>query len=812
MQRKLVSLLIFTALLAVMAAGVTLGVHQVLAEEGPTPEVTPSPMHPSYALLDADGIPVIRSGKPADMLKTCGQCHDAEFIATHATHTKAEGIARFEGMTEACFLCHSTQPNGIARQLALADGEKDWANTAVLLGTGVVAKTDDGWVWNPDAFWPDGKLKPAYVNITQPTNANCAQCHGVVHTDLKTPLVIVDPLDPDNWETLTTGQVFSPQRISASAMNIEGKAALQYAWDVHAERGLQCVDCHSSSNSPAARRYAELPDYLTYDPRHPSVGEYLEQPSHILTQENCQACHDPEASHKDWLPYLDLHMSKVACETCHVPKLYAPPVETYDRTVVMPDGVVNKVVLRGMAPVEKTPPDAPEVEPITVSQLITGYQPVLLKNDEGKIAPYNMVTTYEWVYEKDGKTVLVSDADLEKAWMPDGKTYASDIVAAFDADGDGKLSVKELTLDTQAKVDLIAKRLSDLGLKNPHIVGNVVPYAIHHSVVQSDYAIQDCRACHGSDSRIGKAIELSPFAPAGVTPKVDTSDIADRGQVVNESGMLYYQPEQNEALYVAGHSSVRWIDLLGILAFVGTLLGVLAHGAARVYFAKKLGYKHHHGPTKREYLYTAAERFWHWLQMVAILGLLFTGLIIHNPEWFGGFSFRGLVFTHTVLGWILVINFIFAAYYHLSTGYIKQYLPKPQGLFSRMILQAKFYAQGIFKGEPHPFKKTFWDKLNPMQRMAYFGLLFGMLPIQLITGVWIWAARIWPQAATLFGDATMTWVAAIHTLDAWMIGTFVVAHVYLTTTGDTPFAYIEAMITGWEDVEVDEEGEAAQAA
>jgi thiosulfate reductase cytochrome b subunit len=32
-----------------------------------------------------------------------------------------------------------------------------------------------------------------------------------------------------------------------------------------------------------------------------------------------------------------------------------------------------------------------------------------------------------------------------------------------------------------------------------------------------------------------------------------------------------------------------------------------------------------------------------------------------------------------------------------------------------------------------------------------------------------------------------------------MMLTFVIAHVYLTTTGHTPTAHIEAMITGWDE-------------
>ncbi len=808
MRRKGTMLLILVGLVALLAGGVTWGVAYVHAEEGaPTTQATPSPMHPAYALLDANGQPVAQSGQPADLVKTCGQCHDAQFIVSHATHQKAESIPGFEGMTASCYLCHATQPNGEARKAALDAGDRAWADSAVLLGSGILEKTDQGWQWNPDAFDDEGRLKAEYVDLHRPTNANCAQCHGVVQSDKHTPLVIED-LGHEAWVTRTTGQVVSPQRIADSGMNIQGKEHLTFAWDVHAERGVQCVDCHSSVSGPTARRIEAMPGYLTYDPRHPDLGEYLKQPSHVLTEPRCVACHDPETAHKDWLPYLDLHLSKVACETCHVPQMYAPAVESVDRTVVLPNGEA-RVTYRGLdeAVPTEAPADAPDHEPLTVAHQVTGFTPAILKNAEGKLAPYNLVTTFKWVYEKDGHTYAVSQSDLQKAWLTDGQ-YAPEIVQALDEDGDGQLSPDELVLDTQEKVDLIAQRLSDLGLPKPHIVAEVEAYPIHHSVVQSDAALQDCRACHGDSSRVGRLIPLAASAPAGAQPAF-VGEHTDQGEIVAQSDGLYYRPEKADDLYLAGRDRIAWIDILGVVAFIGTLLGVLGHGALRAYFARK--YPPHHGPTKREYLYTGAERFWHWLQMAAILILLVVGLIIHKPDWFGGLSFRGMVFVHTVVGWILVINFLLAMYYFLATDYLKQFIPRPQGFFSRALLQAKFYVQGIFRGEPHPFKKSFWDKLNPMQRMAYFGLIFGLLPAQMITGVWLWAARIWPQAATLFGPATLAWVASIHTLVAWLIAAFVVGHVYLTTTGATVFEYIKAMITGWEDVEVDEEDETSAA-
>ena len=63
------------------------------------------------------------------------------------------------------------------------------------------------------AFDANGELKPDYVQIQDPTNDNCAQCHGVVHTDREDPLTLA-ACDSTSSQTATTGQVISSQRIS----------------------------------------------------------------------------------------------------------------------------------------------------------------------------------------------------------------------------------------------------------------------------------------------------------------------------------------------------------------------------------------------------------------------------------------------------------------------------------------------------------------------------------------------------------------------------------------------------------------------
>ena len=69
----------------------------------------------------------------------------------------------------------------------------------------------------------------------------------------------------------------------------------------------------------------------------------------------------------------------------------------------------------------------------------------------------------------------------------------------------------------------------------------------------------------------------------------------------------------------------------------------------------------------------------------------------------------------------------------------------------------------------------------------------------MITGVLIWGLQEWPGIATQLGGFQV--LALLHTLVAWTFATFIVMHVYLTTTGHTPTAGIKSMIEGWDEVE-----------
>jgi len=340
-----------------------------------------------------------------------------------------------------------------------------------------------------------------------------------------------------------------------------------------------------------------------------------------------------------------------------------------------------------------------------------------------------------------------------------------------------------MIIDSPAKEDFVRDRLALMGLTNPRISGEI------------------CTACHGEKSRVTQSIKLASYLPGDTMPEfVKGSDLNLTGDLQQmEDGSLYYSPTTAaENLYIFGHSNLAWIDWLGFGLFSMVVLGVFTHGGLRLYFSSRNPSEEK--STEKVYMYGTYERLWHWLQTAAIVLLLLTGLVIHKPTSFGFLNYRNVVSIHNTLATILAINAGLSLFYHLASGEIRQFIPRPRGFFDRTFTQAMYYLKGIFKGEHHPFEKTTDKKLNPLQQVTYVGLLNILLPLQGITGILMWGVQRWPSIAKSLGGLPL--LAPAHTMIAWLFAAFIVLHVYLTTTGHTAVSSIEAMINGWEDVEL----------
>lgn len=201
------------------------------------------------------------------------------------------------------------------------------------------------------------------------------------------------------------------------------------------------------------------------------------------------------------------------------------------------------------------------------------------------------------------------------------------------------------------------------------------------------------------------------------------------------------------------------------------------------------------GKMTKLYLYTKFERFWHWVQAILILLLLLSGFEIHGA--YSLFGFEKAHDIHMYSAWTWLVLFIFIAFWLLTTGEWKQYIPTAK----KVVDVARYYMIGIFKGEPHPVKKTKAAKHNPLQRLVYLGVVTFILPFQMITGLLYYYYNFWPQWGLSWSLST---IALLHMAGAFISLHFIVLHVYMTTTGHTVFAHIKSMFTGWEEVEEEE--------
>lgn len=206
---------------------------------------------------------------------------------------------------------------------------------------------------------------------------------------------------------------------------------------------------------------------------------------------------------------------------------------------------------------------------------------------------------------------------------------------------------------------------------------------------------------------------------------------------------------------------------------------------------------------KSRLVYKTFERFWHWTQALLILLLMLTGFEIHGSLAF--FGYAQAVRLHSVAAIAFLVLIAFAVFWHATTGEWRHYVPTAKNLRS----QIEYYAIGIFRNAPHPGERTELSKLNPLQRIVYAGLKVLVIPLMVTTGLLYMFYRF-PSRHGVSGINVggLQGIAVLHTLGAFALVAFLIAHLYLMTTGRTVLSNLKAMVTGYEEVE-SPSGEAA---
>ncbi len=535
------------------------------------------------------------------------------------------------GVREAnCLVCHT--PNyskGIQDMRTTGKGIYKYphfssSTSAGLITTGIVKKVlDNGKViYNPKAFYPDGTLRPGWLKISgEFARANaCLQCHAAPvinhHVDpwYNTPVVRTI-----NRGVLRKGFVWSKENISECTDNIVGKDTMNYPWDVHAKAGLTCIDCHQLPNSPGIVKQG-VKGYQDTTWSRLAFAEFIKRPDHNFgkgnpltwrvrddmnfTVKRCEDCHDAMKKGHDWLPQKELHLKKIACTTCHVPKIHYWSINSFNFALPRPEPFSLGVKITGAcgeAPqwftllgTKGNPIENPKAK-------IDGFYPLYIPNNftpngPKQIAPYAVTFSLHWIDKATGERLYFRQI-LNAFFKREGTVWVpkKEVLKVFDANHNGKIDQQEALFDTDAKVELGKKLLKQVGVKDPELEIVAMPFSLVHNVAPKSKAIKDCNECHTANSRIfnrGKYSRIVFNAPVKYSDsRIYNVRFLGIPVLKTENGKVYWdnwnllkdyhligaiKPEETAS------KTVKIVELIGQLIVILTIIGVILHALGRI--------------------------------------------------------------------------------------------------------------------------------------------------------------------------------------------------------------------------------------
>ena len=294
-----------------------------------------------------------------------------------------------------------------------------------------------------------------------------------------------------------------------------------------------------------------------------------------------------------------------------------------------------------------------------------------------------------------------------------------------------------------------------------------------HYIPPVKLKVARCESCHTKITMLSKEEKTAGFA-----------DYIQQTGFINADALKKYG-------YVLGANRIPALDVIIILAVIAPMGLPIAHGTLRYITRRR---EPVHLPEEKILIHPLIERIWHWFQALCVVTLIITGIILHWPEKFQG-CFDWAVRIHNWFGWGMVVAMIVWFVYNLTTGRISHYIPKKGEIPGGMIIQGRFYLVGIFKHEPHPFAPTEDSKFNPLQKITYLGKQAILVPILVISGIMYMYPEFFKGFIEMIGG--MKVLSTVHFLLAGLFASFLVAHVYLATTGETVGENFKAIIFGY---------------
>jgi len=230
-----------------------------------------------------------------------------------------------------------------------------------------------------------------------------------------------------------------------------------------------------------------------------------------------------------------------------------------------------------------------------------------------------------------------------------------------------------------------------------------------------------------------------------------------------------------------------------------------------------------------------STRIWHWINVVTVSVMVMSGLMILNahprlywgkfganpdkawlelgPE--GGVPFPGWMtipshyspadarIWHFAFAWVLALGLTFYLLRSLLNGHVRRDLHITRGEWSPAHLwhDIKEHAALRFPTGEAALK------YNILQKLAYCGVLFGLLPLIIVTGLAMSPAlnAAMPFIPELLGGRQSA--RSLHFLAMCGLLAFFVVHIAMVLLAG-PFNEVRSMITGWYRLPVDKKGRA----
>ncbi|MDD5390263.1 MAG: Ni/Fe-hydrogenase, b-type cytochrome subunit [Gallionellaceae bacterium] len=218
----------------------------------------------------------------------------------------------------------------------------------------------------------------------------------------------------------------------------------------------------------------------------------------------------------------------------------------------------------------------------------------------------------------------------------------------------------------------------------------------------------------------------------------------------------------------------------------------------------------HGRSVKAVYVYEAPVRLWHWVNALAITVLALSGWFIASPlpsqpgEASANFLMGYIRFAHFAAGYMLLVGFLGRLYWaFVGNHHARQ-------LFVLPIFNGTWWKEVVFELRWYLFLERNPKKYvghNPLAQFSMFTLFLTTTLFMIVTGFALygegaqegsWSHTLFTSwVIPLFGQSqdVHTW----HHLGLWVMGLFVLVHVYAAIREDimSRQSMVSTMLSGW---------------